>query len=71
MLIVGEEVYGKCETKRTHAQVPGLYVACPFQPGGADMTKWCRACLLAKVETLRSELRRIGDAAHGAAKVGE
>jgi len=69
MLVVGESLYGKCETRRAHAQVPAIQVACPFQPGGADMRRWCRECLLAKVDSMRDELRRIGDAAHGAAKI--
>jgi hypothetical protein len=58
---IGRSVYGDCETPSWRGDV-GMDVACLFKhgsPADLDMTRWCRACLLAKVRALQAGLEQI------------
>ena len=67
-IVIGRSVYQTCESPSVRADVDML-VACPFKHGtaeDADLTKWCRGCLIAKIESMREQLRTIATHAKAA-----
>ena len=70
MLIVGESVYEKCASKVTpsHGFSTGMTLSCPFQLNAhKPREEWCKACLLAKIDSLETMLRNVGQMAKDAA----
>lgn len=62
-IVFGRSVYETCETPSRRADFDML-VACPFKHGSpedADLSLWCRSCLIAKIGAMREQFQAIAN----------